>query len=183
MYIGKRIKELRKAKNLTLVELSEASGVQVATLSRIENLKMSGTLESHMAIAKALDIDITQLYTDIIHAEARPSLTNEKTATDFFSHSDKSSYEILTTKVLSKKMMPYLLKVEPNGKTNREQNTIGSEKFVYVLEGKLSVRVDKENFELSKGNSLYFDASKEHVMVNKGKTAVRALCVVTPVSL
>ena len=44
MLIGKRVKELRKARNMSLSELAKLSGVQIATLSRIENLKMIGTL-------------------------------------------------------------------------------------------------------------------------------------------
>ncbi|MCK5178412.1 MAG: helix-turn-helix transcriptional regulator, partial [Candidatus Omnitrophica bacterium] len=62
MYIGKRLRELRMAQGMSLSGLAEKSGVQIATLSRIEHLKMTGTVESHMNIARALDIDITQLY-------------------------------------------------------------------------------------------------------------------------
>ena len=49
MYIGEKLHAIRKAKRISLTELSEKSGVQMATLSRIENKKMVGTLESHMA--------------------------------------------------------------------------------------------------------------------------------------
>ena len=54
MFIGQRIKQLREAQKMTLTELSEKSGVQLATLSRMENMKMTGTLESHIAIAQTL---------------------------------------------------------------------------------------------------------------------------------
>jgi len=61
MYIGEKLHAIRKAKRISLTELSEKSGVQMATLSRIENKKMVGTLESHMQIAKVLGIDVTEL--------------------------------------------------------------------------------------------------------------------------
>jgi len=60
--MGKRIKELRKLKRMTLVRLSEKSGVQLATLSRIENNKMTGSLESHAQICLALGIKLSELY-------------------------------------------------------------------------------------------------------------------------
>ena len=183
MYIGKRLKELRAARGMSLSGLAEKSGVQIATLSRIEHLKMTGTLESHMNIAKALDIDITQLYTGIIKEEDKVDLRTSKSATDVFVHSDKASYEILTAKVLSKKMMPILLKIEPNGKTNKELNQAGTEKFIFVLDGKIEVKIGKESYSLSKHNTLYFDAALEHYLINQGRITAKVLCVTTPVAL
>jgi len=183
MYIGKRLKELRKEKGISLTDLAEKSGVQIATLSRIEHLKMTGTLESHMNIAKALEIDITQLYTDIIKGEDKIDLKTSKSAGDVFIHSDKSSYEILTSKILSKKMMPILLKIEAEGRTNKEQNQTSAEKFIFVLDGKIEVRIEESSYTLSKSNTLYFDASLEHCFVNVGKSTAKILCISTPVAL
>jgi len=183
MYIGKRLKELRKSQGMSLTVLAEKSGVQIATLSRIEHMKMTGTIESHMNIAKALGIDITQLYAGIVKEEDKVDVGTARTRTDTFVHSDKSSYEILTSKVLNKKMMPILLKIDPDGRTNKEQNQPGSEKFVYVLEGKVEVMIDKKPYPLSKGHSLYFDASVAHYFVNKGKSTAKVICVGTPVAL
>jgi len=183
MYIGKKLKELRKSKGISLTELAETSGVQIATLSRIEHMKMTGTIESHMSIAKALEVDITQLYTDIVKKEDKVDVQTSKSETDVFVHSDKSSYEILTPKILSKKMMPILLKIEPEGKTNKEKNPIGTEKFVFVLEGRIDLSIDGTAYSLTKGNTLYFDASSEYCFTNKGKSTAKILCVSTPVAL
>ena len=43
--IGKIIHKLRKDRKMTLVELAQKSGVALATLSRMENGRMTGTLE------------------------------------------------------------------------------------------------------------------------------------------
>jgi len=100
-----------------------------------------------------------------------------------FIHSDKSAYEILTSKILTKKMMPILLKIDPQGTTNMEQNQIGTEKFVYVLDGKIEVKVENTSYTLSKNNTLYFDASMEHTFINLGKSTAKVICVTTPVAL
>ena len=183
MLIGKRIKELRKSKKMSLTALSKHSGVQLATLSRMENLKMTGTLESHMSIAKALGISLTELYSDIMLGGERVGIKAPGATGEIFVHSDKSSFEILSPKILSKKMMPVLLKLGPGGKTNREQNQIGTEKFAFVLEGRVEVNFDKESYPLSQYNSLYFDASLKHCFINIGKRPAKVLCVTTPVAL
>ena len=183
MYIGQRMKDLRKSKGMSLTELADKSGVQIATLSRIEHMKMSGTIESHMNIAKALGVDITQLYSGIVPKEDKIDFKTAKSKKDIFVHTDKSSYEILTSKILTKKMMPILLKIEPGGSTNEEQNQVGTEKFVYVLEGKVDLRIEGAPYTLAKGNTLYFDASVKHGFTNTGKTIAKVICVGTPAAL
>ena len=79
--------------------------------------------------------------------------------------------------------MPVLLKIEPGGQTNKEQNQAGAEKFMYTLEGKIEVHVNNNTYPLSVGHTLYFDASLEHVFINKGNTTAKVICVTTPVAL
>ncbi len=183
MYIGKRMKDIREQKGIKLIELAAKSGVQLATLSRIEHLKMTGTLESHMKIAKALEVDLTDLYKEILTDAHLAEMKTPKSLTDMFVHTDKASFEMLTNRVLSKKMMPILIKLEGGGKTNKEKSPIGGEKFVYVLDGKIEVKVGTQKFPLSKSNTLYFDSSVEHYFENVGKAPAKVICVGTPVML
>ena len=182
MYIGEKLHAIRKAKRISLTELSKTSGVQMATLSRIENQKMVGTLESHMQIAKALGIDVTELYQGLAHKNAIIDFGHDKN-TEVFTHSDAASYEILTKNIMNKKMMPTLVRIEEGGKTNKEQNTGGAEKFIFVLDGHVEININNQLFTLHKYNTLYFDASLPHHYRNSGKGVVKLICVGTPVSL
>jgi transcriptional regulator with XRE-family HTH domain len=65
MKLGDKIRQLRKEKKLTLEELSEASRVALATISRIESNKMTGTVESHYMLATALNLTLSDLYKDV----------------------------------------------------------------------------------------------------------------------
>jgi transcriptional regulator with XRE-family HTH domain len=182
MYIGEKLHALRKAKRISLTELSEKSGVQMATLSRIENKKMVGTLESHMQISKALGIDITELYQGLSHSNVLIDAGPEKN-TDVFTRSDEASFEILTKNIMNKKMMPTLIHIKKDGKTNKEQNQGGAEKFIFILEGRLEVNINNQTFNLHKNNTLYFDSALPHFYRNTGKGTARLICVGTPVSL
>lgn len=183
MQIGKKIRELRKAEHLTLQELSKTSGVALATLSRIETGRMTGTLESHMNIAKALGISLVELYGNIVIEDKNIDIQSQKERSDVFVHSDKSSYEILTSKVLSKKMMPIMLKIEAGGKTPQEEARLGTEKFIYVIKGKVEAVISEKSYELDEGDSLYFDASLPHFYKNKTKTLAQFICVISPPTL
>ena len=54
--------QARIKKNITLVKLSKLSGIGKSTLNNIENEKTSPTMNQMEAIAKALDVKISDLY-------------------------------------------------------------------------------------------------------------------------
>ncbi len=63
--VGNDLRTFRQQKNITLVELSKISGVQSATLSRIENNKAAGSLKNYSCIAKALGLNLSQLFFEL----------------------------------------------------------------------------------------------------------------------
>ncbi|MCM8781750.1 MAG: XRE family transcriptional regulator [Candidatus Omnitrophica bacterium] len=180
MEIGKQLRELRKKRGLTLLELSKKSGVALATLSRIETGKMTGTLKSHINIAKALDMTLPEFYSDM----DKPTIVQrEGDYADLFVYDNKTSSVILTKDVFNKKMLPTLIKIERGGKTHSEQLKKGTEKFMYILGGKIEVVIGKERHMLGKGATLYFDASHSHYARNVGNGDATCICVVTPAAL
>ena len=77
MSIGKTIHALRKENKMTLLELADKSGVALATLSRMENAKMTGTLESHMKICDALGIALPN-FTKTYTSQRKPSISRNR---------------------------------------------------------------------------------------------------------
>lgn len=59
--VGQRLRQVRKTRQMTLKQLSEASGVPVSTLSKMELAQVSVSYEKLAAAARALNVDIAQL--------------------------------------------------------------------------------------------------------------------------
>lgn len=181
--VGARLRALRKAQKVTLVELAASSGVDMATISRIETGQMTGTLESHVRLATALGVKLTDLYSGIEEARVKDAVTLQPPSQrrDVYVHeAGKSSITMLTTEILKKKLMPVLISIEPGGSTHQEEARVGTEKFLYVLDGTLEARVGETTHTLKRGSSLYFDASVPHQLKNVSGRAVKCLAVVTP---
>lgn len=181
--VGTRLRVIRKRARVTLVELAKASGVDAATISRIETGKMTGTLECHLRLATALGVKVTDLYAGIEEARARDAVTLQGPLRqrDVYVHqAGKSSMAMLTTDVLAKKLMPVLVTIEPGGSTHKEEAKVGTEKFLYVLEGTLEAKVGEAAHALRRGSSLYLDASIPHSLKNVGRSVAKCLSVVTP---
>ncbi len=60
--LGKRIRELRKSKNLTQEQLSERIGIEIPSLSNIENGKNYPNSETIEKIAQGLGVQIFEMY-------------------------------------------------------------------------------------------------------------------------
>lgn len=58
---GPRLHELRKKHRFTLVELSEATGISVSTLSRLESGARRPTLELLLPLARAHGVTLDEL--------------------------------------------------------------------------------------------------------------------------
>ena len=183
MHVGEVIHRIRKEKKMTLLELSQASGVALATLSRIENGKMTGTLESHMNICRALDITLPELYRDLSPAKKSVEVQTKKGRTDVFLHDKRATSEMLASNVLNKKMMPVIIKVRKRGATHKEETKLGIEKFIYILDGKIEANIGDEKYTMSAGDTLYFEASLPHRFKNVGPGESRLICVISPPTL
>ena len=65
MKIEIKLKELRKQKNITLSELAKMTGISKSHLNYIENGIKEPTISVLVLIAKALNVEINELY--IVH--------------------------------------------------------------------------------------------------------------------
>jgi quercetin dioxygenase-like cupin family protein/DNA-binding Xre family transcriptional regulator len=183
MHVGEIIHDLRKERKMTLLELSDKSGVALATLSRMENGKMTGTLESHINICKALEISLPDLYRDLEASTKTIDVQTKKTRIDVFVHDKKATSEMLAPNVLNKKMMPTMIKMAKGGNTHNEETKPGIEKFAYVLDGKIEANIGEEKYILGRGDTLYFESSIPHYFRNVGAGEARLICVITPPAL
>lgn len=180
MHIGETIHKLRKERKLTLLELSNKSKVAVATLSRIENGKMTGTLKSHTMICDALDIKLPELYRGMSLSKKQVDLHIKREEKDIDIHNKRVSSEILVSRVANKKMMPLIIKIKKGGVTHREETKSGIEKFIYLLDGKIEANIGNEKYNLMKGDTLYFESSEPHQFKNIGTGEARLICVICP---
>ncbi len=177
--LGARLRKLRKEKGLTLVEVSQKTSVAQATLSRIETGTMIGTIESHEKIAEVLGVGLAELYSGLDSRYEQIAHTQE--AGRKVTHQSKNvQVDLLTTENFKKKITPLLITIQGENETSVEQNERGVEKFFYLLEGEVRVKVDQEEYPLKAGETLYFDASLKHQIKNgKAKTA-KILAAVSP---
>ena len=160
--LGTRLREFRKLRRFSLVQLSELSGVSVAMLSHIERSKATPSLRVLEKLRGALGISMVDLFphTELERDENRLVMRpHERTTLDFpeigltkkrLSPGEKSDLEVL------------LLVIEPGGGSGPEPWTRPGEKAGLVLSGAARLDVGDRSFDLNAGDSFQFDSSQPH---------------------
>src|SRR3989338_5891578 len=106
--LGIRIRDLRRQKKITLIELSKTTGIAQATLSRMETGLMLGTVKSHQKISEALGVSLGELYQSLdsrFEKIFHQSATGER---KIYSKNDHVKVELLTQEIYKKKITPLM---------------------------------------------------------------------------
>lgn len=184
--VGARIREARKARGLTLQELSERSGVALSTISKAERGDIALTYEKFAGLAHALELEFEQLLGRRRTPDAgpvRPTFTPSGGQVIY----DTPNYEygMLADALTGKRMVPMRAHIRARSVDDfPDYIRHPGEEFVFVLGGKLELRFENGDvFHLAPGDSLYFDSAVGHVYLSASKedAEVLACCVGTDV--
>ena len=179
--LGLKIRDLRRQKKITLIELSKITGIAQATLSRMETGLMLGTVKSHQKIAETLGISLGELYQNLDTRFEKISHQTANADRKISSKSDQFKYELLTQEISKKKITPLLLTLAGHGKSEVEKSERGVEKFYLVLEGSVVIHLHQQKeYTLHPYDTLYFDASIPHHISNPINKQARIFCAVSP---
>ncbi|SEJ45206.1 helix-turn-helix domain-containing protein [Paraburkholderia diazotrophica] len=190
--VGARLRDARKARGLTLMQLSEQSGIAVSTISKAERGDIALTYDKFAALAHALKLEFDAIFGRGRRAAAGSAASSAVShITPTFTASgqqmiyDTPNYEygMLANDLTGKRMVPMRAHVRARKLSDFPDFIRHSgEEFVFLLHGSLELRFDTGAvFELKPGDSLYFDSSVGHVYLSTGKKPAEVLvcCVDT----
>jgi len=185
--IGTRIRQQRRARRWTLKVLSEASGIPLSTLSKVETGLVSLNVGKLMKVCSALGTDVMQL---VAPGETAPdsavspgqAVTGRRSVTRLGQarrvETLHTVYEHHATDFLKRRISPAVLELKAGDAPDLIHHQ--GEEFLFVLEG--SVEVLSEFYEpivLVAGESVYIDSSMGHNVRAVGRKPARVLNIQT----
>ena len=161
--IGAQIRTLRRRAELTVAELAASSGISAGMLSKIENGQSSSSLTTLQAVAKALNVPLTQLFAafeeqyDCCYVPAGEGVVIERRGTKV-GHQYRLLGHALGGPVV---MEPYLITLHEDAAPHTAFRHAGSE-FIYMLTGEVVYRHGEQSYHLRPGDALLFDSAAPH---------------------
>ena len=177
--LGPRVRELRRARRLTLEELARRSGVSRAMLSKIERGEASPTLIVAARVAGALGVGFSELVG--APRDRKRAVVTRRDERVVFRDERSGFVRELVSPPFENRRFELVRHVLPEGSATGTlpPYPTGVEKQLVVDAGRLRVLVGDEPFELAKGDGLFFEADVEHEFANAGRGECRYYLVVT----
>ena len=181
--IGHKVAFIRESRDLTVEDVSERANLAVQTITDIENGNLIPGLTPLIKIARVLGVRLGTFLDD--EENIGPSVTrkNEKTEVTRFSDrsnakaSDLDFYSLAHNKA-GRHMDPFMIDVFPDSHKDVHLSTHEGEEFIYVMKGQIEVIYGKEKYEISEGDSIYYDSIVAHHLHSVGKEPAKILAVV-----
>lgn len=183
--LGKSLRELRKQRGMTLSEASERAGLPVSTLSKIENNRMSVSYDKMLRIARALGVDIGQLFSHepTVAAPPGPVPSGRRSITragsGYAIETPNYAHLYPAADLLNKRIVPIVAEIR--ARTLKEFGELirhPGEEYAYVLEGAVDLHTELyAPVRLEQGDSIYFDSGMGHAYIAASPGVCKVLSV------
>lgn len=167
-HIGKQLRKVRQEKAITLQQVADRAGVTKSLVSRIENMRTVPSLPVLMNIIQALEVDISDFFAGIKSESEGSVIIRRAGSLNGYTKENAIGFQyfdIINKTFGNMVMKAALLELEPG--SQREPLVTDGFEFKYVLEGQVDYKIGDQNYLLTKGDSLFFDARLPHVPINR----------------
>ena len=174
--IGLRLRCLREDIEITAEEMAAKLEVDLDSYLAYEGGEMDFSFSLIYNAADILGVDVL----DLISGSA-PTLSMccmvKKGKGYSVKRDEEYDYKHLAYTFRNKKAEPFLVTITPDCKPPVMHGHEGQE-FNYVISGKMMLYIGDISYELSKGDSIYFDSSVPHAEVALGDKEAQFIAVV-----
>lgn len=164
--VGQNLRRLRNGLGLSLDEASKMTGVSKAMLGQIERGESSPTISTLWKISSGLKVNFTSLLDDnqnelVLVKKEEVEIIEEENGHmrlyPIFPFDSKSGVDV------------FLIELDEGCKHISATHKNVLEEMILVVEGTLTVQIEKEVYELKAGHSLKFDGTLNHMYRNDSK--------------
>jgi len=148
---GARLRRLRNDRGLTLAEVEEATGISASTLSRLESGRRKATLELLLPLARVYGTTLDEL----VHAPtADPRVRAQPIRRD--------GMTMLPLTRHAAGVQAFKIVIPPGARSVPRQRTHEGYEWLYVLSGRLRLKLGDDEVVLEPGEAAEFDTRVPH---------------------
>lgn len=176
MQLGKKIRDLRLRRGLTVQQLAEATGLSKGFISQVENNRTSPSLATLQDLARALETSVAYL---VVEEEQVPFVVRGVDRPRLHVGGNTSRVEVLSAQP-KRNLELIVAELPPGVSAGDKRHYHHGEECVLCLEGRVSLTCGEHVIALEAGDSCHYDGRVPHAVENSGITSARVLIAMTP---
>lgn len=175
--VGRKLRELRMQHGLSLRALAERSGLNVNTLSLIENGKSSPSVSTLQQLALSLSVPITAFFeTGPLPQRVVYTPKDQRPTTQV----GNPLMQNLGKDLAGNAIQPFVVTLQPGEGSGEPIIVHTGHEFVYGLSGIIQYRVEEQAYFIGAGDSLVFEAHLPHFWKNTSDQEAQFLLILQP---
>jgi transcriptional regulator with XRE-family HTH domain len=176
VFLGRKIRDLRLRRGLTVQQLAAASGLSKGFISQVENGRTSPSLATLKDLATALQTSVAYL---VVEEEQIPHVVRSHERPRVHVGGNTSKVEVLSAQP-KRNLELILAELPPGMSAGDKRHYHDGEECMVCLEGSVSVRCGEHRLVLNAGDSCHIDGRTPHAVENCGAGVARVLIAITP---
>jgi len=194
--VGSELRRVREARKLSLRNVASAVGVSASLLSQVETGKTQPSVSTLYGLVNYLGISLDALMGAHAHSptpspvalagKLEPSAETSGNGSDgvvqrrhenpVIEMENGVTWERLAVGE-SSVADPLIVTYQPGASSSMEGKMMRHSALEYgvLLEGRLTLRIDFESYDLDPGDSFCFDANRPHLYINSGELPARGI--------
>jgi transcriptional regulator with XRE-family HTH domain len=173
--LGLNLRRVRTEKGLTLDRLASLSELTRGYISLVERGLKVPSIAALLRLAKALDVSVAYLFDPTSTQAPRYTLYRQREQGALQTRDGTFGLSALAVGRTRKMMEPFLL--TPPHKSAARASHAGEE-MLFVVSGKIVIKLDGEDIAMDKGDCLYFAGETPHEVRSVGRQKAEVLVVV-----
>lgn len=173
--LGSRLKARRRRSGLSLRVLGEQTGFSASFLSQVELGQVSPSLSSLDRITHVLGVRLSDLLSE-------PAMTNgavlqRREQASLRSEWSRATVQSLLPAGVDDRVSVVLIGLDPDGRSGKASLPHTGRELAFCVRGKATVILDEERYDLTEGDSLFYDATRPSRWENTGKHRAELLLI------
>jgi len=176
MQLGRKIRDLRLRRGLTVQQLAEATGLSKGFVSQVENGRTSPSLATLQDLARSLETSVAYL---VVEEDQAPYVVRRAQRPNMSVNGSGSRVEVMSAQ--PRRNLELLSAELPPGVSMSDKRQFHhGEEVVLCVEGRVSLACGDHVVILEVGDSCHYDGRVPHSIENAGDSTARLLIALTP---
>ena len=173
--IAENLKMFRDKKKLSLDKVSKLTGVSKSMLGQIERCEVNPTVSTIWKIANGLKVSCTELMS---MPEADLEVVDKSQVEPLVENNGRIRIFPVFPFDSARRFEMYSLEIDADGYLSTEAHQQGTQEFITIYSGKLTISINGEDFVITAGNSIRFKADGTHSYKNNDDTTCSLTMVI-----